>query len=57
MPNKEVLNLFKSKKTKNEIIKKIKQRLSANVDNKDLEWNLRVDSRNLLEYINKWENE
>tara|TARA_Y100000361_G_scaffold111411_1_gene101560 strand:- start:504 stop:677 length:174 start_codon:yes stop_codon:yes gene_type:complete len=57
MPNKEVLNLFKSKKTKNEIIKKIKEWLSANVDNKDLEWNLRVDSRNLLEYINKWENE
>ena len=40
-----------------EVIKKIKECLSANVDNKDLEWNLRVDSRNLLEYINKWENE
>ena len=43
--------------TVKEVIKKIKEWLSANVDNKDLEWNLRVDSRNLLEYINKWENE
>ena len=40
-----------------EVIKKIKEWLNANVDNTDLEWNLRVDSRNLLEYIKKWENE
>jgi len=40
-----------------EVVKKIKEWLIANVDNTDLEWNLRVDSRSLLEYINKWENE
>ena len=39
------------------VIKKIKAWLIANVEATDLEWNLRIDSKNLLEYINKWENE
>ena len=43
--------------TNEEVLERIKSWLSANVDNRDLEWNLRVDSRNLLEYIKKWENE
>ena len=42
--------------TNEEVLERIKSWLSANVDNKDLEWNLRVDSRNLLEYIKNWEN-
>ena len=40
-----------------EVIKKIKAWLIANVETTDLEWNLRIDSKNLLDYINKWENQ
>tara|TARA_R100000426_G_C4800936_1_gene102488 strand:+ start:346 stop:480 length:135 start_codon:yes stop_codon:yes gene_type:complete len=43
--------------TNEEVIERIKSWLQANVETTDLEWNLRIDSRNLLEYINKWENE
>ena len=40
-----------------EVIKKIKAWLISNVEPTDLKWNLRIDSKNLLDYINKWENE
>tara|TARA_R100001129_G_C5268655_1_gene233391 strand:- start:839 stop:973 length:135 start_codon:yes stop_codon:yes gene_type:complete len=43
--------------TNEEVIERIKSWLQTNVETTDLEWNLRIDSRNLLEYINKWENE
>ena len=42
--------------TNEEVINKIKSWLQAN-ENTDLEWNLRIDSKSLLEHIHKWENE
>ena len=43
--------------TNEEVINKIKSWLQANVETTDLEWNLRIDSKSLLEHIHKWENE